>query len=98
MTAREARTRQIRIRKRGQAMAEPAVPLPEDGESAFQFDLDCPACGTVLSGDPTYDAFRVCPSCRRHFWLSGRERLELLIEPGTFAETNATLASIDPLV
>jgi acetyl-CoA carboxylase carboxyl transferase subunit beta len=74
-------------------LAEPNDELTND----LEFDLDCPTCGTVLNDESVYETFRVCPSCRRHFWISGRDRLALLIDPGEFSETNSTLASIDPL-
>jgi acyl-CoA carboxylase subunit beta len=83
-------------------MAEPATRWSEgdDGDAAdeAQFDLDCPSCGAALGADETYRRYRVCPVCRRHFWLPARERLDLLIDRGTFAETNAELVSVDPLV
>lgn len=41
---------------------------------------------------------RVCDACGRHFSLLARERLALLVDPGSFAETNAALISVDPLV
>lgn len=75
-------------------MAEPI----EEPINDLEFDLDCPTCGTVLTDDSTYETYRVCPSCRRHFWISGRDRLALLIDPGEFSETNSTLASVDPLL
>ncbi|HKG25974.1 MAG TPA: acetyl-CoA carboxylase carboxyltransferase subunit alpha/beta, partial [Thermomicrobiales bacterium] len=83
-------------------MAEPAATWPDGagktGGGEIELELDCPSCGTILSGAETYEVFRVCPTCRRHFWLAGHERLDLLLDPGTFAETNAALASVDPLV
>jgi ribosomal protein S27AE len=47
---------------------------PEDVE---QFDLTCPACGTDLLADATYNDWRVCGRCDRHCWVSGRERASL---------------------
>lgn len=83
-------------------MAEAAVAWSDETgpaeEGAVWIALDCPSCGSILSGAETYEVFRVCPNCRRHFWLTGRERLELLVDRGGFAETNAALASLDPLV
>ncbi len=83
-------------------MAERAAGWSDDAaeidESDIGFELDCPSCGSILSGADEYELYRVCPDCRRHFWLAGRERLDLLLDPGSFAETNAALASVDPLV
>jgi acetyl-CoA carboxylase carboxyl transferase alpha subunit/acetyl-CoA carboxylase carboxyl transferase beta subunit len=63
-----------------------------------EFELDCPTCGINLLGEELFDTFRVCPSCRRHFSLPARERLTLVVDQGTFQETNAALISVDPLV
>ncbi len=60
--------------------------------------LDCPACGTDLATTELWATHRVCAACGRHFSLLARERLALLVDPGSFAETNATLVSVDPLV
>lgn len=60
--------------------------------------LACPSCGIELTGSPAFETFRVCPGCHRHFPLPIRERLRLLIDPGSFRESNAALISIEPLV
>ncbi|MFN8593275.1 MAG: carboxyl transferase domain-containing protein [Thermomicrobiales bacterium] len=66
--------------------------------SSFHEALACPTCGTSLSDSETFETFGVCPSCHRHFPLPARERLRLLLDPGSFRETNAALVSLDPLV
>lgn len=67
----------------------------EDAED--DFELTCPGCGHLLSGDPLYEWFRVCPECRRHFWLPARERVSLVADEGSFRETNAEVVSLEPL-
>jgi acyl-CoA carboxylase subunit beta len=67
-----------------------------DGDSAL--DVTCPGCGARLNSEPLFSKFRICPSCSRHFWMPARERLELLIDSGSFRETNAELVSVDPLM
>ena len=67
-----------------------------DGDASL--DVTCPGCGARLNSDPLFSKFRICPSCSRHFWMPARERLDLLVDSGTFRETNAELASVDPLV
>ena len=58
-------------------------------EETGEFELTCPSCDHLLSGDALYEAFRVCPECRRHFWLPARERVALVADYGSFRETNA---------
>jgi acetyl-CoA carboxylase carboxyl transferase subunit beta len=60
-------------------------------------ELDCPTCGADLFPSELFDRFRVCPACRRHFSLPLRERLALLVDDGSFQETNAALVSVDPI-
>lgn len=67
-------------------------------DEAAGFELTCPSCDFRLSGDPLYEAFRVCPGCHRHFWLPARDRVTLIADPGSFRETNAEVVSIEPLV
>lgn len=67
-------------------------------DEATGFELTCPSCDHLLSGDPLYEGFRVCAGCRRHFWLPARERVALIADQGSFRETNAAVVSLEPLV
>ena len=39
----------------------------------------------------------VCPRCQHHFRIGARPRIDLLTDPGSFEERNATVRSLDPL-
>lgn len=65
---------------------------------ASEFELTCPSCDHILSGDAFYELFRVCPHCKRHFWLPARERVGIVADLGSFRETNSTVVSVDPLI
>ena len=39
----------------------------------------------------------VCPKCDYHFRITAKERIELLVDPGTFAEFDGQIQSEDPL-
>lgn len=57
----------------------------------------CPECRkTLYQGDVARSA-SVCPHCDHHFDLIARDRIDLLVDEGSFAETEASLASVDPL-
>ncbi len=60
--------------------------------------LACPSCGAELTGTRAFETFRVCPGCDRHFPIPARERLRLLVDNGSFRETNAALVSLEPLI
>ena len=57
----------------------------------------CPSCGTDLSRSETYRRLRVCDGCQHHFRMTAHQRLDLLVDEGTFRETNRWLVSVDPL-
>jgi acetyl-CoA carboxylase carboxyl transferase subunit beta len=57
----------------------------------------CPSCGSHYRDDELERHLRVCPHCGHHFPVRARERVEQLVDPGTFAEEHAELRSADPL-
>ena len=59
-------------------------------------DLTCPGCGHDLSGDDAFGAHRVCGQCRRHFPLRARDRLDSIVDAGSFQEATAEPATSAP--
>ena len=57
----------------------------------------CLVCGENVTESESYVHHRVCPTCRFHYSLTARERIELIADRGTFRETNRAIASLDPL-
>lgn len=57
----------------------------------------CPGCGDVVHEIELTENQRVCPKCDYHFAQSAKERIESLLDPGTFVETDADLYSVDTL-
>ena len=57
----------------------------------------CPECETPAYTKGLKDNFNVCPQCAYHFPLTAKERIELLIDTGTFQESDGNLTSSDPL-
>jgi acetyl-CoA carboxylase carboxyl transferase subunit beta len=57
----------------------------------------CPGCEEVVHEIELAQNQRVCPRCDYHFSWSAKERLEQLLDPGTFVEMDANLRSIDTL-
>jgi acetyl-CoA carboxylase carboxyl transferase subunit beta len=57
----------------------------------------CPGCSEVVPEIELAQNQRVCPRCDYHFAQSARERLQNLLDPGTFVELNADLKSVDVL-
>jgi acetyl-CoA carboxylase carboxyl transferase subunit beta len=63
-------------------------------EGLFQ---KCPGCGEVVHEIELTENQRVCPRCDHHFPQSARERIDSLLDPGSFQEMDGNLESIDTL-
>src|SRR3990167_2478851 len=57
----------------------------------------CEECSNPIFNKTLEENSSVCPKCGYHFRLSARERISLLIDEGTFQESDANLTSADPL-
>jgi acetyl-CoA carboxylase carboxyl transferase subunit beta len=57
----------------------------------------CPECGEVIHNLELSQNLKVCPKCDHHFTYSARERIDNLIDEGTFEEFDANLLSVDVL-
>ena len=57
----------------------------------------CPRCGSHYRDDELSAHLRVCPQCGHHFAVRAPERIEQLVDPGSFVEAAADLRSADPL-
>ena len=57
----------------------------------------CPECGSHYRDDELVKHLRVCPHCGHHFPVRALERIEQLVDEGTFVEEGADLRSADPL-
>src|SRR2546425_6502823 len=59
--------------------------------------VKCTNCKEILIAREWEKNLRVCTRCNYHFKLSAYERIELLVDPGSFVETDADIISADPL-
>lgn len=57
----------------------------------------CPECGEIIYNKALEENLKVCPKCQYHFTLSAQERIQLLMDNGTFQEFDSGLRSADPL-
>lgn len=57
----------------------------------------CPDCEQQTFNRQLERNLRVCPSCGHHFRMSVGERIDLLLDRGSFTERDANLESTDPL-
>jgi acetyl-CoA carboxylase carboxyl transferase subunit beta len=57
----------------------------------------CPGCDEVIHEIELNQNLRVCPRCDYHFGFSAKDRIENLLDAGSFVEMDANLTSIDTL-
>ena len=59
--------------------------------------LACPACKQMLFSKTVDKNMDVCPKCEHHFRVSARNRVDQLVDEGSFEELLCDLTSTDPL-
>ena len=55
----------------------------------------CKNCEEIIYSKEIERNLNVCPKCDYHFRISARERIDLVIDEGTFNETDPNMASVD---
>ncbi|MCX6349668.1 MAG: acetyl-CoA carboxylase carboxyl transferase subunit beta, partial [Candidatus Aureabacteria bacterium] len=57
----------------------------------------CERCGEVVYKKTLERSFKVCPHCQYHFPLSARQRIDMLVDEGSFQEIAREIVPLDPL-
>jgi len=57
----------------------------------------CDECNELIYNKKLEENLRVCPKCNFHFNIGARERINLLLDEGSFKEMDATMESLDPI-
>jgi len=57
----------------------------------------CEECSETLFNKALDENLKVCPKCGYHFTLTAYERIDLLLDEGTFTEFDKDMVSADPL-
>ncbi len=57
----------------------------------------CPLCGEILFKKKVDDNLKVCTHCEYHFTLKADERINLIVDKGSFKEIDRTVISTDIL-
>ncbi|HEO64822.1 MAG TPA: acetyl-CoA carboxylase carboxyltransferase subunit beta [Spirochaetes bacterium] len=57
----------------------------------------CFNCKEIIYNREWEENLRVCPRCGYHYRLNSKERIQLLIDQGSFQEHDKNLSSVDPL-
>ena len=59
--------------------------------------IQCPGCKAPVFRKEAEKRLNVCPECEYHMYVSGKDRLNQVLDEGTFEEWDADLESADPL-
>jgi len=59
--------------------------------------IKCDNCKEIIYKQELDRNASVCPRCQHHFRIGARARIDLVVDPGSFEERNATVRSLDPL-
>jgi acetyl-CoA carboxylase carboxyl transferase subunit beta len=59
--------------------------------------IKCENCREIVYKKEIEKNLKVCPKCNYHFRIGARERLNLMVDEGSFVEINAGVTSADPL-
>jgi len=59
--------------------------------------LRCPGCQAAIFRKEAEKRLNVCPECEYHFYVSAWNRIEQVLDAGTFEEWDADLMPTDPL-
>ena len=59
--------------------------------------LGCPGCARMVYRKEMEEHLHCCPYCGHHFRVTARQRIDLLVDPGSFEERDAELKASDPL-
>ena len=59
--------------------------------------VKCDECRQIIWKKDLEDNLNVCPKCGKHFRISARERLSMLMDDGQWAEHDTDIESTDPL-
>jgi len=67
------------------------------GRDVPELWLKCPTCETQIYKKDLEANLMVCPQCGHHFRLDARQRVELLVDEGSFVQTTGSVRPTDPL-
>ena len=59
--------------------------------------MKCAACNQIIDVKQLEETLNTCPKCKFHFKMTGRERIRLLLDEGSFVEMDEDLTPQDPL-
>jgi acetyl-CoA carboxylase carboxyl transferase subunit beta len=77
--------------------SEPLKPAREKRGVPGGLWLSCDDCGEMIFRKEAERLMSVCPECGYHMYLSARDRINWVLDEGTFEEWDGNLEPTDPL-
>lgn len=76
-----------------------AIPVKIKEQETIQSTdwIKCPSCKTITYHKQLAENLQICPKCNYYFKMNAEQRLNLLVDEGTFIEINKELSSHDIL-
>ena len=59
--------------------------------------IQCPDCKSAIFKKEAQRLLHVCPGCEYHMYVSASERIEQVLDSGTFEEWDQEMVAADPL-
>jgi acetyl-CoA carboxylase carboxyl transferase subunit beta len=75
--------------------SKPGIRVQSKKELPDGLWVKCDGCDEVIYKKQLASNSHVCPKCDFHFRIGDRDYLDLLLDPGSFEETDAALESVD---
>lgn len=72
-------------------------PPPKKSDIPDGLWMRCEKCDEMVFKKEWEDNLKVCPNCGLYSVMTARERINLLVDSGSFVEKDSTVASLDPL-
>jgi acetyl-CoA carboxylase carboxyl transferase subunit beta len=86
---------------KNESVDEKNIPLSDGGQKRKNIPpglwTKCPICEDVIFNKALKESFSVCPKCNYHFIIGCNERIELLLDEGSFKEIDENMQSLNPL-
>jgi acetyl-CoA carboxylase carboxyl transferase subunit beta len=77
--------------------SKPKIKVQTSKKDGFSGWIKCTDCLELIHASELEKNLHCCPKCQHHYRLSGNQRIELLIDEGTFEELFTDLEPIDAL-
>jgi acetyl-CoA carboxylase carboxyl transferase subunit beta len=71
--------------------------MSSENKNLLNGEAVCPLCGIAQDEAAINKNLKTCPACGHHYRMEPTERMQYLIDPGSFREFSANLRSLNPI-